>query len=323
MIIIPVYAKNTLKKLLEANKSHPDKAIGQNYIIDEGLCKLVVHAMELHPTEDDVLEIGPGFGAFSDFLVARSRTIFLVDIDSVSIDFLDTHFKKNENIFLHSVRNVIYRQKFETKAKINLLEGDILKIPFPNCHKLISNVPFPLSYSLIVKFVSEEPLDCYVLILQKEFVQHLLAKPGESNYSVVSPLCNLYFDIEILEDISPDSYYPSPKVKTQLIRLTPQRRFAQATPYFLHRKMFIRFIESLFEEKQKRVRSWIAKISHTFSLDFIDFTKLSNNIVNLGLLDSHINQISETILFQLMADSLNRSSIQLCKAESLSDSDSN
>ncbi|WP_457557671.1 rRNA adenine N-6-methyltransferase family protein [Candidatus Harpocratesius sp.] len=307
---MPIYSSRSLKKLFQKLNFIPEKKLGQIFITNYQVCKRAVDALNLFPNQDRVLEVGPGFGAFSDLLLKKSRTIFLIDRDPKCISYLYSHFSSlshttpDISIFKHDLRNISFLGSIPEKAKVNLIQGDFLSIPFPNVNKLISNVPFGISVPFILRCLREKPLDLYVLIVQREFQQHLCAQPGESHYTLVSVLSNLYFNIEIIEEIPKSAYYPLPDVPTVLLRLSPKEYFNPESKYYINRTLFIEFLNTLFSVKKKLLRS-IVKLNliknPSFSSNFPYFTNVS---LQSQYSDVPIYQIPPRELFTLMEKSM-------------------
>ncbi|MCF2141553.1 MAG: rRNA adenine N(6)-methyltransferase family protein [Candidatus Lokiarchaeota archaeon] len=307
---MPIYSSRSLKKLFQKLHFIPEKKFGQIFIINYQVCKRAVDALNLFPNQDRVLEVGPGFGAFSDLLLNKSRTIFLIDRDPKCISYLYSHFSLlshkilDISIFKHDLRNISFLGSIPEKAKVNLIQGDFLSIPFPKVNKLISNVPFGISIPFILRCIREQPLDLYVLIVQREFQQHLCAQPGQSHYTFISALANVYFDIEILEDIPKSAYYPLPDVPTVLLRLSPKENFNPESNYYANRSLFIEFLRTLFFCKKKLLRNIAKSISmknSSFLLRFPLFTEIS---LQSEFSDVPIFQIPPKELFALMETSM-------------------
>ncbi|MHA1521327.1 MAG: 16S rRNA (adenine(1518)-N(6)/adenine(1519)-N(6))-dimethyltransferase RsmA [Promethearchaeota archaeon] len=308
---MPILSQKSLQRLFTQNKFKPSPDVGQTFIISERLVNVVTKALELKSEEDIILDVGPGFGAFTDRLLSNSKTLFLVEQDPICISYLQEYLSKKAPVFTHSLRNIAFLGEIPNKSRVNLIEGNILELPFPKVTKLVSNLPFQITYPFIIKLIHEPPLQNYVLILQKETVDHLLAQPGESNYTILSVFCNIYFSLDILETVPPRSYYPPPDVKTQVIRLTPTPRFKLNTLFYSHRKEFIRFTEMLFKDKRKTLKNWISahfKNSMGDNGDISEFSNLKSAVESMDMLKKSISQIPVLDLFDLMLRSLVESS---------------
>ncbi len=308
---MPILSQKSLQRLFTQQKFKPSPDAGQTFIVSERLVNVVTEALELNSKKDVVLEVGPGFGAFTDRLLSHSNSIFLIEKDPTCISYLHEYLKQKAPVFVHSARNISFLGEIPNKSRVNLIEGNILELPFPKISKLVSNLPFQITYPFIIKLIHEPPLQSYVLILQKETVDHLLAQPGQPNYTVLSALCNLFFSLEILETIPSKSYYPSPDVKTQLIRLTPTPQFKSNTPFYTHRKDFIHFIEILFTDKRKTWKNWISAHSKNSVEDIGEFPNLKSlklAVESMDMLKKSISQIPVLDLFELMLHSRAKSS---------------
>ncbi|MHA1672939.1 MAG: rRNA adenine N-6-methyltransferase family protein, partial [Promethearchaeota archaeon] len=236
----------------------------------------------------------------TDRILSKSSSIFLIEKDPTCLSYLHEYLKQKAPVFVHSARNISFLGEIPNKSRVNLIEGNILELPFPKISKLVSNLPFQITYPFIIKLIHEIPLQSYVLILQKETVSHLLAQPGQPNYTVLSVLCNFYFSLEILETIPPRSYYPSPDVKTQLIRLTPNPQFKVDSSFYSYRKEFIRFVEILFTDKRKTWKNWISAYFDNLVGDAGKFPHLLSAVESMDIFNKSVQQIPVLDLFEIM-----------------------
>ncbi|MDP7260947.1 MAG: 16S rRNA (adenine(1518)-N(6)/adenine(1519)-N(6))-dimethyltransferase RsmA, partial [archaeon] len=184
-----------LKKILKENNFFLSKSLDQHFLYADSILKREVEYAEIN-TEDKLLEIGPGIGTLTEKILEKTNNLTVIEIDS-----------KFEPLLQKNVGEVII--------------GDALKVEWPECNKIISNVPYSISSPLVFKIL-EQPIELAVLCLQKEFANRMVAEPGTKNYSRLSVNCAVRADIEFLETISKGKFFPIPLVDSALVRLRPK-----------------------------------------------------------------------------------------------------
>ncbi|MGC8586945.1 MAG: 16S rRNA (adenine(1518)-N(6)/adenine(1519)-N(6))-dimethyltransferase RsmA [Candidatus Micrarchaeia archaeon] len=178
----------------------PVKALGQNFLVNEG----VARAEAAHATGKNVLELGPGYGTLTAELCNEAKHVTAVEKDA----------------------NLYMLLKAEMKCpKLKLIEGDFFamsdeELEIANTDILISNIPYNLS-SKMIEWLSLHDIEA-VLCLQKEFVEHMLAKEGTDKYSKLSVISSLTFSITKIMNVSKGSFRPIPKVDSAIIYLKPR-----------------------------------------------------------------------------------------------------
>jgi len=193
-------AKET-KKILQNNKIQLKKSLGQNYLIDDFKRKKIISFGNLNK-DDVVLEIGPGIGTLTLEIAKHVKKVVAIEQDMTISKILKNRLEKE------SIENV------------EVLNKDALKIDFPYFNKIISNLPYQISSPITFKFL-EYDFDLAILMYQKEFADRMIAKVGNKNYSRLSAMLYFKGNIEFLDNVSPESFIPKPKVTSSIIKLTP------------------------------------------------------------------------------------------------------
>lgn len=171
--------------------------LGQHFMIDEKFLKLVVSAAELE-SDDMILEIGPGEGALTGLLLEKCSV---------------TAIEKDTELFEK------LRDKFSSMAVLN---EDAIKAEWPVFNKCVSNLPYMISKKFFLKLFQHE-FDLAVIVVQREFAEKLVAKPGDKDYGVVSVCAQLCSDVELLDKVPRNAFKPQPRVESQLVRLKQTR----------------------------------------------------------------------------------------------------
>ncbi len=176
---------------------HPSKRFGQNFLVNAKIAKTEAN----FATGRRVIELGPGFGMLTKELCKKADHVVAVERDNRLHEFLVDNMKSKKLELINSDFFKVGKEK---------LKADIM----------ISNIPYNLS-SKVIGWLGSMQMPA-VLCLQKEFVQHMLAKPNTKHYSRLSVYCGLQFNLTYIMDVPPNDFYPAPKVGSALVYLKPK-----------------------------------------------------------------------------------------------------
>ncbi len=183
-------------------KLKPNKKLGQNFLIDKNIIKKIADTVPIN-NESEILEIGAGTGNLTEFLIAKKpKKIYLIEKDKNLFEVLKNKFKDEIEIFNEDIL------KFSRK--------DILS----NNSIIFGNLPYNISSRILTKFIfntEKFKFSTLVFLFQKELADRIIAHVNTSNYGRLSILCNWKFDVEKVIEISPNSFYPKPKIKSTLL----------------------------------------------------------------------------------------------------------
>ncbi len=224
-----------IPRLLRQHGLHPDKALGQNFLMDESALSKVADSAEIRP-QDTVLEIGPGLGSLTRYLASRARQVIAVEIDA---DLLP-----------------ILKQVTRPFPNVTLVRGDILAMDLSSLMQLpdylvVANIPYNITSALLRHLLeaSLPPLRL-VLTVQHEVARRICAAPGDMSLLALS--VQVYGHPEITASIPPGAFYPPPNVDSAVIRIerypTPFIPPDQLEPFF-------RLIKAGFSQKRKTLRN--------------------------------------------------------------------
>lgn len=180
----------------------PKKHLGQHFLKDFGIAKLIVDA--LSPQTESLLEIGAGTGVLTQFILEKNYPDFkIIEIDTESVDYLIKHFKALEN---------------------KIIIGDFLRLQldkiFPLSFSIIGNFPYNISNQILFSvYENRNKVEQVIGMFQKEVAQRIAAKPGSKTYGILSVLLQAYYDIDYLFTVNEEVFNPPPKVKSGVIRL--------------------------------------------------------------------------------------------------------
>jgi len=214
-----------LQQLMVTYRFRPKKKLAQHFIINEELIQRMVKEADLK-AKDRVLEIGPGVGFLTQFLLEKSKVIG-VELDEEMNEILEKRFSKNKNF--------------------KLLKGNFLGTKLPKFNKIVSFPPYHISGGILVKLFKEK-FDLALIVFQREFCEKLLAKPGFKEYSYLSVLSDYLYEKEIvIHNISSNSFYPKPEGYSSLLKLTRKKNVKGIKDF----EKFALFIKNLFRYKNK------------------------------------------------------------------------
>jgi len=213
------------------------KALGQHFLTDQSIAKGIVDALSV--CEDyprDVLEIGPGMGVLTQYLIQRpDLDLKMVELDGESVVYLMNHFPDMPG---------------------RLIEADYLKLNmrkvFPGTYRVIGNFPYNISSQIFFKILDDKDLVPEVVcMIQKEVAERIAEKPGSKTYGILSVLLQAWYDIEYLFTVGSGAFAPPPKVQSAVIRLRRNSR----TDLGVDDKLFRQVVKTAFNQRRKTLRN--------------------------------------------------------------------
>ena len=144
-----------LKQLARKLRFTFDKSAGQCFLVNPNVCTQMVAMLEIDPNSDKILEIGPGFGAFSYLIAESVREFYMIELSPVVSKYLETTFRLSYPTSRITSRNIQYLQKIPQKTRITIIEGDVLLLPWPKVNKIISNLPFSITFPFLVQLIRQ------------------------------------------------------------------------------------------------------------------------------------------------------------------------
>ncbi|MDI9356190.1 MAG: 16S rRNA (adenine(1518)-N(6)/adenine(1519)-N(6))-dimethyltransferase RsmA [Chitinophagaceae bacterium] len=182
---------------------YPKKYLGQHFLKNDDIAKKVVDSLLFYKEYKSVVEVGPGMGALTEFLIHTEKKLYLVEIDAKCVEYL--------------------HKKYPALGG-NILENDFITLDF-SCFAddqmgIIGNFPYNISSQILFKILEEkERVMEVVCMMQKEVAKRISNKAGTKEYGIVSVLLQCWYDIEYLFDVPPEAFHPIPKVYSGVIRL--------------------------------------------------------------------------------------------------------
>lgn len=246
------------------------KALGQHFLTDQNIAKSIVAALQLpaaggeavasegkvnaevasvpsvqltteQPARMKVLEIGPGMGVLSQYLLQRQDVdLRMIEIDDESVEYLESHFPQ---------------------AHGRVIFGDFLKLDidelFPEEFHVIGNFPYNISSQIFFRIIDyRNRIPQTVCMIQKEVAERIAEKPGSKTYGILSVLLQAWYDIEYLFTVGSGAFAPPPKVQSAVIRLTRNRR----TSLGCDENAFKNIVKTAFGQRRKTLRNSLKPI---------------------------------------------------------------
>jgi 16S rRNA (adenine1518-N6/adenine1519-N6)-dimethyltransferase len=224
-----------IKEICKNYHITPTKSRGQNFLFDANIIDKIINSSNLSQN-DTVLEIGPGLGVLTERLVEQAGQVRAVELDKKILEFLRSRYKKTKNI--------------------EIIEGDILRLDIntlniPDNYKIVANLPYNITSNFIRKFLeASHPPTEMVIMVQREVAQRMVE---QSKMSLLSLAVQFYANVDILFEVSRNSFWPSPKVDSAIVRIVMKKDLPYADP-----KEFFRIIKMGFAAKRKQLQNNLA-----------------------------------------------------------------
>ncbi|MDJ0645312.1 MAG: 16S rRNA (adenine(1518)-N(6)/adenine(1519)-N(6))-dimethyltransferase RsmA [Flavobacteriaceae bacterium] len=249
------------------------KHLGQHFLQDENIAKKIADSLTGN-SYDQVLEIGPGMGVLTKYLLERDFTTYVIEIDTESVAYLKAHY-----------RNLADR----------IISEDFLKIDFDGHFgdrpiAIIGNFPYNISSQIVFKTLeNRHRIPEFAGMFQKEVAQRITEKPGSKTYGILSVLTQAFYEADYLFTVSPSVFNPPPKVDSGVIRLTRKANYTLP----VDEGLFFKVVKTAFNQRRKMLRGSLKsfKLSEKLREDTIfaqrpeqlsvqDFISLTQKIAN-------------------------------------------
>ena len=212
----------------------PKKNLGQHFLTDLTIAKRIADTVDACP-DLPVLEIGPGMGVLTQYLVAKPRPVKAVEIDKESVVYLHDRFPK-------LVDNIIGE---------DFLRMDLTTIFGGGQFVLTGNYPYDISSQIFFKMLENKDfIPCCTGMIQREVALRMAAQPGNKTYGILSVLIQAWYDVEYLFTVDENVFNPPPKVKSAVIRMTRNA----VTDLGCDERLFKRLVKTVFNQRRKMLR---------------------------------------------------------------------
>ncbi len=253
------------------------KHLGQHFLKDLEMAENIAALGNKTGRFKKMLEIGPGMGVLTQYLVNRSDIdLFLVELDTESVKYLNVHYPQlSQNLFEEDFL------KMDLLERLGLAENETFGI--------IGNFPYNISSQIFFKVIEQrDKVDEVVCMLQKEVAKRIASKPGNKDYGILSVLLQAFYDIEYNYTVLPGAFNPPPKVDSGVIRLVRNYDRVLGCEY----KKFQLVVKTGFNQRRKTLRNALKPLGVHFespllslraeALDYLQFVELTNLIFKVS-----------------------------------------
>lgn len=216
------------------NKVRPKKFLGQHFLTDLTIAERIADTLSEYK-QLPVLEVGPGMGVLTQFMIEKEYNLKVVELDRESVPYLEQHFP--------ALANRIIEADFLTLNLKDIFEGEFC---------LIGNYPYNISSQIFFKVLeNKEIIPVCSGMIQKEVAERMAAKPGTKAYGILTVLMQAYYDIEYLFTVSEHVFNPPPKVKSAVIRMVRN----DDKKMICDEKLFKTVVKTSFNQRRKTLRN--------------------------------------------------------------------
>lgn len=217
-----------------------NKNLGQNFLINEEVVKNIVGCSNIEK-EDLVIEIGPGLGTLTKYLLEKAGKVICIELDTKMLQILEDRFSLYNNFEL--INNDVLKVDLKNIIEKEKTEGKIKNV------KIVANLPYYITTPIIMKLLEEElELESITVMIQKEVADRLIATPGEKNTGAITYSVYYYADSEAIIEVPNSSFIPEPEVTSKVIKLNIRKEPAVKPKD--KEKMF-KIIKYAFMQKRK------------------------------------------------------------------------
>jgi len=211
------------------------KHLGQHFLTDENIAKKIADSLK-GQNYDHVLEIGPGMGILTKYLLEKDYTTHVIEIDTESVEYLKAHYL--------NLSDRIISKDF---LKLNLDDF------FGNKQlAIIGNFPYNISSQIVFKTLeNKHRVPEFSGMFQKEVAKRIAEGPGSKVYGIVSVLTQAFYDVEYLFTVPPGVFSPPPKIDSGVIRLIRKKKYTLD----VDEKLFFKVVKTAFNQRRKMLRS--------------------------------------------------------------------
>ena len=245
----------------------PKKYLGQHFLKDRSVAQKIADTLTLSGY-DKVLEIGPGMGVLTAFLLQKATTTYAIEIDVESVAYLQNHYPSLSN---------------------RIFETDVLKFDFSVAFAgtqfaIIGNFPYNISTQIVFKMLENRRyIPEFSGMFQKEVAQRICVMEGSKAYGILSVLVQTFYHTEYLFTVPPNVFNPPPKVDSAVLRLTRKNDFSLPCS----EKHFFSLVKSAFQQRRKTLRNSLKAFN------------LSDNLKANTIFDKRPEQLSVAAFIEL------------------------
>ena len=230
----------------------PKKSLGQNFLHDKNIIEKIIKVSKID-ISDEVLEIGPGTGNLTQFIIDQNpKKLFVIEKDKILAKDLENKFSD----------------------KINIIADDILKIPYEFFSRknflILGNLPYNISTKILSNFCLNDNLKVkkMIFMFQKEVADRIIAKVNSKEYSRISVLSNWRFNVNKISDVKPSSFFPKPKIFSTILEFIPKKNIFQIKDP----KNLEKITKVFFSQRRKMIKKPIKLLFNNHDFNYSKFS---------------------------------------------------
>lgn len=268
------------KSIMKQNGIRANKSLGQNFLINKDVLESIVNSSEISK-DDMVIEIGPGLGTLTKYLLEKAGEVLCIEIDSKMIKILNNRFNQYENfeIINEDVLKVDLNKIINEKKR----KGKVKKV------KIVANLPYYITTPIIMKLLEDKlDIESITVMIQKEVAERLIAVPGEKETGAITYTVYYYCESEKIMEVPNSSFIPEPEVTSEVIKMKLRSKPAVEIE---NPKIMFMIIKSAFMQRRKTLLNALTNtkvfLSKEEGLEILKKLNLGENIraENLSIQD--------------------------------------
>lgn len=217
------------------DKVRAKKHLGQHFLNDENIAKKIADTLTLN-NYDTILEIGPGMGVLTKYLLEKNVDTYVIEIDTESVAYLQAHYLKLSNKIIEK----------------DFLKYDLNQVFHQRPFAIIGNFPYNISSQILFKTLEmRDQIPEFSGMFQKEVAERACATHGNKTYGILSVLVQAFYDTEYLFTVSENVFTPPPRVKSGVMRMIRKKDYSLPC----NEKMFFRVVKTAFQQRRKTLRN--------------------------------------------------------------------
>ena len=235
--------KNILEEtkfIMDKYKIRANKSLGQNFLIDDNIVSEIVEGSNVNK-EDLIIEIGPGLGTLTEFLLEKAQKVICIELDERMINILNDRFKLydnfeiiNKDVLKVDLQQLIKHEKENSKIK------DV---------KVVANLPYYITTPIIMKLLEEQlDLEFITVMVQKEVGDRLIAIPGDKETGAITYTVYYYAESQKILEVPNNSFIPEPEVTSEVIKLNIRKKEPIEVS---DKKLMFKIIKNAFMQRRK------------------------------------------------------------------------
>ncbi len=219
----------------------PKKKLGQHFLNDLNIAQKITELLHQQSC-DNILEIGPGMGVLTQFLIPKVKNLKLIEIDTESVTYLNRKYPEMQNHLLNE----------------DFLKMDLSKIFNGQAFGIIGNFPYNISSQIVFKALEyRQYLPFFCGMFQKEVAQRICEKPGTKAYGILSVLCQTYYYTQYHFNVSPGVFSPPPKVDSGVLSLKRKEDLI----IDFDQKLLFKIVKTGFQQRRKTLRNSLKSLN--------------------------------------------------------------